>query len=261
MLSLREKFEQRSARQNERRGDELMAEGYGEEARTLYEKSGSRYALAKIPTTHMTEVLQEIEKGASFDISLLEIAKKSHFKVVAQLEKTLDELKTYDGILMSSLDKSDRLNQENLVGQASELTILALFSRNFVKNEDIVAVPADLKADYRNGRKAHDLVVSSIYSPYEAIPVQIKTNARSDHRKYYDSDITLIGAENVCADAGTSLRQVQEQLIEERHGLAKRNNELLDSIFQKIIEEISQTDPEYERKMRLGKLSCSASLG
>lgn len=259
MSLLGEKIKQRNARQHERRGDELMSDERPEEARAFYEKSGSRYAQAKIPASYITEVRQKIERGLAFDIATLDDAKKAHFAIIDLLSSTVNELKTYDGILMSSLDKSDRINQENLVGQASELTILTLFSRNFVKNEDIIAVPADIKNDFRNGKKAYDLAVFSIYSPYEAVPVQIKTNARSDHRKYYHQDIALIGAENVCAAAGVSLREIQERLIEERHGLANRNDEVLDGVFQNIIEKISQTDTEYERKMRLGKLSCNGS--
>ncbi len=256
MLSLREKIRKRSARQNENRADELMAEGRGDEARALYERSGSRYAQAKIPASYITEMRQKVEEGTAFDIDVLNDARKAHYAIVDLLTKTLNELKTYDGILMSSLDKSDRLNQENLVGQASELTIQALFSRNFIKNENIIAVPADIKDDFKNGRQAHDLAVFSIYSPYEAIPVQVKTKVRGDHRKYYHDHIALIGAENVCARAGASLREVQEKLTEERHGTANRNDELMNTIFENIIEEISQTEQEYKRKMQLGKLSC-----
>lgn len=232
-----------------------MAEGRDEEAREYYERSGSRYAKVKKPTTHVTKLRQEVEKGKSFDIAKLEDAKKAHLAIVRLLADTLNELRTYDGILMSSLGRKGRFHKGNLVGQASELTILALFSRNFAKNEDILAIPSDLKADFRNGRKAYDLTAFSIYSPYEGIPVQVKTRVHDRHRRYFNKDIVLIGLENICKEAGVSLREVQERLILERDGVVKDNDELMDELMQIMIKEISQRDLEYDRKMRLGKVA------
>ncbi len=247
-------------RRYEIRGDRRRQHGEFDAAEEEYAKSNSYFTQAKRATLPLSRLRHLIKEGESFDVSLLEAAKKAHFTVVGLLSDTLDELRLYDGILMSSLSQENRTHQAKLVGQASELTVLALFLRNFAKNENILAVPSNLKADFQNGKKAYDIAVFSIYSPYEEIPVQVKTNAHADHHEYYDEDIALIGVENICADSGASLRDVQEKLILERHGIIKKNDGLMDEIFQKIIEKISQTDPEYDRKMRLGKLGCEASL-